>query len=247
MAAPAAVHEGPKTQVTDASFQGLAMSVLGMPPAHSASQRAYDLILQGIMTGVLSSGRRLPEVPLAQGLGLGRTPVREALMRLEADGFVVSEPRVGMVVAGNTVRSMAEIYEMLEVLEGFSARLAARHAGASDVAAIRSVLQEAASPAEAEDIPTLRLLNYRFHRLVHQATRNDQLARELNRLLNLVSLSPTTVYADPRRARETIGEHQGILDAIVNRDEELAAHLATQHTCRDKEVRLTQMLATSLD
>lgn len=247
MAAPAVVQDSAKAREADDTFHGLATSVLGMPPAQSASQRAYDLILQGIMTGILASGRRLPEVPLAQGLGLGRTPVREALMRLEADGFVVSEPRVGMVVAGNTARSMAEIYEMLEVLEGFSARLAARYAGASDVAAIKAALHEAEAPTEAGDIPTLRLLNYRFHRLVHIATRNGQLARELNRLLNLVSLSPTTVYAEPGRARRAMAEHRTILDAIIDRDEELAARLATEHTCRDKEARLAQMLAMSLD
>ncbi len=246
MSAPAELHDHPQTQAADDSFQGLAKSVVGMPPAQSASQRAYDLILQGIMTGALASGRRLPEVPLATGLGLGRTPVREALMRLETDGFVVSEPRVGMVVGGNTIRSMAEIYEVMEVLEGFSGRLAARFAGASDVAAIRAVLQDAAAPTERGDIPTLRGLNYRFHRLVHLASRNDQLARELNRLLNLVSLSPTTIYAEPGRARQAMAEHQAILDAIIDRDEELAAQLSTEHTRRDKDARLAQMLASSL-
>lgn len=247
MAALADVRVDPRERTADDTFQGLARSVLGMPPAQSASQRAYDLILQGIMTGALASGRRLPEVPLAQGLGLGRTPVREALMRLETDGFVVSEPRVGMVVAGNTARSMAEIYEVMEVLEGFSGRLAARFAGASDVAAMKTLLREAEPPTRAVDIPALRLLNYRFHRLIHTATRNDQLARELSRLLNLVSLSPTTVYAEPGRAELAMAEHLAILEAIIDRDEDLAAHLSTEHKRRDKEARLAQMVASSFD
>jgi DNA-binding GntR family transcriptional regulator len=242
----AEVEERTKAQVGDDSFHGLARSVCGMPPAQSASQRAYDLILQGIMTGVLASGRRLPEVPLAQSLGLGRTPVREALMRLETDGFVVSEPRVGMVVAGNTIRSMAEIYEVMEVLEGFSGRLAARFAGASDIAAMRALLQEAEEPTRTGHVPALRLLNYRFHRLIHLATRNDQLARELGRLLNLVSLSPSTIYAEAGRAEQAMTEHRAILEAIINRDDELAARLSEEHKRRDKESRLAQMLANGI-
>ena len=238
---PTTTSNGRAAPAVDQDFRRLAEQDEGLPPARSSSQRAYDLILRSILTGVLPNGKRLPEVPLANGLGLGRTPVREALMRLEADGFVRSEPRVGMVVAGNTIESLAEIYEVREVLEGFAARLAARYARPSDVLALRRVLAETEAATAADDIPRLRALNNRFHQLIHVAARNDQLRRDLQRLFNLVRLSPVSAYSFPGRPAEALAEHRAIVEAIAARDEERAAQLASDHKRRDKEARLAQM------
>ena len=241
MYAAATATNGRTAPVADEDFQRLAEQAGRLPTVQSSSQRAYDLILRGILTGILPTGKRLPEIPLATGLGLGRTPVREALMRLEADGFVRSEPRVGTVVAGNTLESLAEIYEVREVLEGFAARLAARYARPSDLLAMRRVLEETAAATEANDVPRLRALNVRFHELIHVAARNDQLGRVLARLLNLVRLSPVSAYAQPGRAEEALAEHRAILDAIEAHDEARAAHLAGENMHGDKEARLAQM------
>ncbi|HUG60701.1 MAG TPA: GntR family transcriptional regulator, partial [Methylomirabilota bacterium] len=94
MDAIATTTNGRTAPASDDDFRRLAEQSQRLPPAQSSSQRAHDLILRGILTGVLPNGKRLPEIPLATALGLGRTPVREALMRLEADGFVRSEPRL---------------------------------------------------------------------------------------------------------------------------------------------------------
>ena len=236
-----ALGTGRTAEPADGEFGRLAEQARQLPTARSNGHRAYDLILRGILTGVLPSGTRLPEIPLANALGLGRTPVREALMRLEADGFVVGEPRVGMVVAGNTVESLAEIYEVREVLEGFAARLAARYARPSDLAALRGVLAETAAATEPADLARLRPLNVRFHGLIHAAARNGQLRRDLQRLLNLVRLSPVSAYAAPGRPAEALAEHRAIVEAIAARDEDRAAQLAADHKRRDKEARLAQM------
>lgn len=232
-------------QVVDEDFRRLAEHGLRLHPARSHSQRAYDLVLRGILTGVLPSGKRLPEIPLATALGLGRTPVREALMRLETDGFVVSEPRVGLVVAGNTIESLAEVYEVREVLEGFAAKLAARYARPSDLTALRGVLEETAAATAAGEIARLRALNNRFHESVHVAARNDQLRRVQQRLLNLVRLSPISAYAVPGRPEAALAEHRAILEAITVGEEERAARLAGEHMRHDKEARLAQMATTA--
>lgn len=243
MDATATATNGRIAPADDDDFRRLAAQSLRLPPAQSNSQRAYDLILRGILTGVLPNGKRLPEIPLATALGLGRTPVREALMRLETDGFVRSEPRLGMVVSGNTLESLAEIYEVMEVLEGFAARLAARYARPSDLTALRRVLAETESATAAGDVQPLRTLNVRFHELFHTAARNNQLRRVLAHLLNLVRLSPVSAYAQPGRAAQALAEHRAILDAIENRDEERAAQLASENMHGDKEARLAQMAA----
>lgn len=245
MDATATATNGRVAPATDDDFRRLAEQSQRLPPAQSSSQRAYDLILRGILTGVLPNGKRLPEIPLATALGLGRTPVREALMRLEADGFVRSEPRLGMVVAGNTLESLAEIYEVREVLEGFAARLAARYARPSDLLAMRRVLDETAAATAAGDVLRLRALNVRFHELIHTAARNDQLGRVLARLLNLVRLSPISAYSQPGRSAQALAEHRAILDAIETHDEARAAQLASENMHGDKEARLAQMAANT--
>jgi DNA-binding GntR family transcriptional regulator len=207
----------------------------------SSSQRAYDMILWGIQTGVLSSGTRLAEIPVSKAIGLGRTPVREALMRLEADGFVTTEPRVGLVVAGNTLQSLAEVYEVREVLEAFAARLAARYARPGDLFAIRQILEQFDEPTRQHDVMALRLLNTQFHKAIHVATHNDQLRRILARLHNLIRLSPVSTYAVPGRSEQALKEHWEIYEAIAAREEDLAARLASEHKRRDKEARLSQM------
>lgn len=222
-------------------FDELSAGVGDLRLVGSTSQQAYDAILWGIQTGVLPSETRLPEIPLSRAIGMGRTPVREALMRLEADGFVVNKPRVGLVVAGNTLESLGEIYEVREVLEAFAARLAARYARPSDLLAIRHILEESEEPTRSGDVMRLRELNSRFHQAIHLAARNDQLRRVLHRLLNLIRLSPVSVYSEPSRVQEAFDEHWQIYQAIADREEELAAQLAGEHKRRDKAVRLAQM------
>jgi DNA-binding GntR family transcriptional regulator len=207
----------------------------------SSSQQAFDMILMGIQTGILPPGTRLAEIPVGKAIGIGRTPVREALMRLEADGFVVTEPRVGIVVAGNTLQSLAEVYEVREVLEGFAARLAAHYARPGDIFSIRQVLEEFDEPTKSNDTMRLRALNTRFHSAIHDAAHNDQLRRMLAKLHNLIRLSPVSAYDVPGRAEEALCEHWAIFEAVAAHEADKAASLASDHKRRDKEARLAQM------
>lgn len=207
----------------------------------SNSQWAYEVIVSAILSRSLCSGQRLAEIPVAKAIGLGRTPVREALTRLESDGFVASEPHLGLVVAGNTLESLSEIFEVREVLEAFACRLAARYARDADIVAIERAIEESEAPTVAMDITLLRALNTRFHAAVHAAAHNQQLRQTLRQLYNRVRLSPMSAYSVPGRAEAALLEHRELLDVIVARDEERAETLARVHHCRDKELRLRQM------
>jgi DNA-binding GntR family transcriptional regulator len=222
-------------------LQGLADYAATQPKGPSNSQHAYDTILGAILNRKVRSGQRLAEIPVAKAINLGRTPVREALMRLEADGFVTTEPRVGLVVASNTLETISEIYEVREVLESFSARLAARYARPSDIFAIQTIYDESVALTEAHDTLQLRLLNTRFHQAINAAAHNDQLLRTLLQLVNRLRLSPVSIFDAPGRAEAILKEHRILLDAIIARDEELAARLAAEHQRLDKETRLAQM------
>ncbi|HVB64946.1 MAG TPA: GntR family transcriptional regulator [Nitrolancea sp.] len=225
----------------DAQLQGLADYAATQPRGSSNSQHAYDTILGAILNRKVLSGQRLAEIPVAKAINLGRTPVREALMRLEADGFVTSEPRVGLVVASNTLETISEIYEVREVLESFAARLAARYARPSDIFAIEKIYDESVSLTDTHNTLRLRLLNTQFHQAISAAAHNDQLLRTLRQLVNRLRLSPVSIYDAPGRSEAVITEHRALLDAIIARDEETAAMLAGEHQRRDKETRLAQM------
>lgn len=212
----------------------------------SNSQRAYDIILGAILNRVIPSGQRLAEIPVARAIASSRTPVREALLRLEADGFVKSEPRLGMVVAGNTLESFAEIYEVREVLEGLAARLAARYARSTDIAAMEKIIAESLAPSESHDTAQLRSLNSRFHETIHSCARNNQLQQTLKHLVNRLRLSPISAYDASGRAMHAIEEHRAIVQAIAAHDEERAAELTSAHIRRDREERLVQMAIVDL-
>lgn len=232
--------------LVDPDFEQLASYAATVPDGGSNSQRAYDIILGAILTRILPSGRRLAEIPVSRAIQIGRTPVREALLRLEADGFVKSETRIGMVVAGNTIESFSEIYEVREVLEGLSTRLAARYARSGDILALQQIINESIGPTEAHDTPRLRLLNTRFHETIHACSRNNHLRQILRNLINQFRLSPASVYDHPGHPELALAEHREILAAIVARDEERAAELASAHSRAEKEVRLARMALADL-
>jgi DNA-binding GntR family transcriptional regulator len=228
-------------QPLDPQLRGLAEYAATQPKGTSSSQQAYDTILGAILNRRVRSGQRLAEIPVARAIKLGRTPVREALMRLEADGFVASEPRVGLVVASNTLETISEIYEVREVLESFAARLAARYARPSDIFAIEQIYNESVGQTDEHNTLQLRLLNTKFHQAINAAARNDQLSRTLRQLVNRLRLSPVSIFDSPGRPEEILHEHRALLDAIEERNEDLAANLAAEHQRRDKETRLAQL------
>ena len=239
------IGSGKQRSVPDADLHTLSKYAAEMSPARSNSQQALDAILGAILNGSLVAGQRLAEVPVSRAIGIGRTPVREALMRLEAEGFVVAEPRVGMVVAGSTLSAFAELYEIRELLEGFASKLAARYARDADILAIRCAVEDSAVPTQQDDVMRLRQLNTQFHEAIHTAARNDQLREILRNIINRLRLSMISVYSVPGRAEDALIEHRAILEAIILRDEGRAALLASEHQLHDKEVRLEQMSRSS--
>lgn len=236
----------PEATPIDLELRPLAEYAEQVPRGGSIGQFAYEAILGAILNRVIGGGQRLAEIPVARALKVGRTPVREALLRLEAEGFLRAEPHVGMVLVGNTLESFAELYEIREVLEGLAARLAARYARSGDILALEQILAESITATEARDTQRLRTLNTHFHEAIHACARNNQLRHSLRLLINQLRLSPISTYDAPGRAESALKEHQAILAAIAANDEELAVALTTEHVRHDKEARLSEMVAADL-
>lgn len=181
-----------------------------------------------IIVGRYAPGSRLIEDRLAKELGVSRNPVRESLRVLETEGFVEMIPRRGAVVASITPDEAADIFEVRRSLEALAARLAVRRGDDTDVAELRVVVHNAWSAVEASDLQQLTLLNTRFHELVHCMARNGYLRDAMSALRNRMQWIFTQGTTEDRAA-ESVREHEILLDAIANRDEEKAAALVEAH------------------
>ncbi|MEL7090437.1 MAG: GntR family transcriptional regulator [Pseudomonadota bacterium] len=206
----------------------------------SQGEAAYATLLGQIRAGSYAPGDRLREVEVAERLSLSRTPVREALRRLEAEGIVEHRPRLGAVIRTLGHGELVELYEMRTVLERTAAELAAKHASPAEIDALRDInARIATSNSEAA-----AALNQDFHRGIYHATRNRFLleaARSLNNALLL--LRPTTL-ADAARISVVTAQHAQILDAVAAGDIVTAGDAAQEHLQTSLRHRLKMRAST---
>ena len=196
----------------------------------------YEQIRQGIVSGRLPSGARLTEAGLADQYGVSRTPVREALRRLEQDGLAERGPG-GMVVRTRSAEEVLEIYEVRILLEAAAARAAAEHSTPLD----RILLQQAHQVMTAmtpEDPAAMAVANRRFHERLWAAGHNTTLIDLLRRLSDHLTRYPATTLSQPGRWNEVLEEHESMLAAIAAGEAETAFALAQAHMSRARDLRL---------
>ncbi|MBX6374386.1 MAG: GntR family transcriptional regulator [Acetobacteraceae bacterium] len=193
----------------------------------SASDFAYAALRRAIMEGRLRPGQRMREQELSEMLQVSRTPIREALSRLQSDGLVVFTPRVGLTVATLDDAAVVELYETRAVLEGAAAQLAARYANPRDIATLHALLraQEEVPP----DPAALFRHNRAFHEALYSAAHNRFLLKSLQALHDAMSLLGPTTLAAPGRREQAHAEHCRIVEAIERRDAAAAEAEARQH------------------
>ena len=206
---------------------GSATNDITAKPSRSSGSDAYELLLAGIENGELTAGTRLRETELAQRFSLSRTPIREALKRLEQQGLITHEPHHGVVVTSLNYGQIAELYLLREVLEGTAARLAAQHASDIEIGLLQEMVEK--DRALAEEPARLAKTNRAFHQQVRDAGRNSFLSQALENLrLSLALLSGTTLRA-PGRGTASVQDHAQIVASIAARDPDGAEAAARQH------------------
>ena len=192
-----------------------------------SSLDAYESLLSAIEGGELAPGARLREVELARRFGISRTPVREALKRLEHQGLVVHEPHHGAIVATLDDTQLAELYEMREVLEGTAARLAALHATEAEISLLAALVERDAALVDRPE--ELAANNRIFHRQIRNAARNRYLNGMLESMrLSLALLGGTTLAVQGRGA-DSVAEHRAVVERIAARDSAGAEREARAH------------------
>ncbi|MFJ1298499.1 GntR family transcriptional regulator [Pseudomonadota bacterium AL_CKDN230030165-1A_HGKHYDSX7] len=202
--------------------------------ANSQAYAAYTEIKRRILAGLFTPTDRLREIEVAQMLEMGRTPVREALKRIQDEGLITHEPGRGLVVTTMSQQEVGELYAMRQVLEGAAAALAARHASDAEILHMQTILDEGdAGDAVAQNLD--------FHQAIYSAAHNRYLIRSLQSLTDTTYLLGRSTLSSPERVGQSNEEHNAIVAAIRARDP-VRAEAAAQHHINQALLERLKML-----
>jgi len=200
---------------------------------------AFAKLMAAIKDGVLRPGDRLREIDIAERFSLSRTPIREALRRLEAERIIEHRPRIGAIIRMLDQTEVVELYEMRLVLERTAAEMAAKHAMEAEVDALadlnKNITKAVHNPSRAAAI------NQQFHRAIYLATRNRFLLESARALNNALLLLGPTTLADEARINTVVQQHNQIIDAISRGDIEAAGVASEAHLQTSLRHRLSVM------
>ncbi|WP_141209530.1 GntR family transcriptional regulator [Streptomyces griseorubiginosus] len=195
--------------------------------------RVYGALLELITTRALQPGQHLVESELAGHLGVSRQPVREALQRLNTEGWVDLRPAQGAFVHEPTDAEADQLLTVRTLLEAEAARLAAVHAGGEGVAALEALCAEGERAVAADDVDAAVALNARFHAKVMELAGNAVLAELAGQVDRRVRWYYTPIAR--QRGRQSWIEHRELIAAITARDEQRATAVMRQHTEHTRE------------
>ena len=213
-----------------------------MNETKAGQKDAYELILDAIDVGVYRPGDRLVESELADRFGVSRTPIREALQRLETQRLLARDGR-SLIVASLNHNQLAELYAVRAELEALAARLAAQHAAPEEIKVLRDMVDEDKNLLDKPE--ELARTNRRFHKQLHLASHNRYLVQQLDMVHRTMALLATTSLAAEGRAENAVGEHEAIVQAIESRDGDAAGAALRAHISRAFETRLKLDAAAS--
>jgi DNA-binding GntR family transcriptional regulator len=191
--------------------------------------RAYQHIRRSILDFRLPIGATLSEYQLAHEIGVSRTPVREALKRLEQEGLVRSVARRGTFVADLTLRDVVEVYEVRIQLEGLAARIAADRMEPAECAEVIAELERAEKSARQKRFARAREHDIHFHKAIVRSAGNGRLAAIVSTLEDQVHRIRQRALREPTRVPATLAEHRLILEAVRRHDQDGAELAMRRH------------------
>ncbi len=185
----------------------------------------YRKLRQNIIKGKLKPGQKLVMADLAKGFGLSETPVREAIRRLESDGYVQFTPHMGAIVTRIDEGQLVEIYLIRSELEALAARLAGPHITERDIEFLVKKNQEMETAARQEKFESLGALNKEFHLRIYKAAPFPRLYRMICDLWETFERWPSVFSYVPERSLASVEEHKRIIQALQTQDQELTEEL----------------------
>jgi DNA-binding GntR family transcriptional regulator len=197
-----------------------------------------ETLRDAIRKGILEPGERLMEVQLADELGISRTPVREAIRKLEQEGYVIMMPRRGTYVSDISTNDVKEIFEIRSALESLATGLAARRIEQDELETLQNLLVEIEGYIAKNDIEKIVETDIKFHGLLYKVSRNERLVNIISNLKEQLARFRTLSMSYPGRLQETLEEHSEMVEAIANGDVSAARDAAEHHMERAEKTLL---------
>ena len=200
-----------------------------------------ETLREAIRGGVLKPGERLMEIQLAEELGVSRTPVREAIRKLELEGYVIMMPRRGTYVANLSIRDVNEVFEIRTTLDSLASGLAAERITDEELERLERLLVLIGEYIEQNDMDKIVETDMEFHDILYQASRNARLVGIIYNLREQLTRFRSTSMSYPGRLKETLEEHIRIVEAIAQGNVELAQKAAEEHMEKSEQTLLISM------
>ena len=195
----------------------------------------FQTLRQAILRGELRPGERLMEIHLAQKLGVSRTPVREAIRKLELEGLVLMIPRKGAVVAEITISDLEDVLEVRMALEELAVKHACRRITPEQLEQMEHLAEAFQKTLYGDDVGACAQADVRFHEAIYEATGNGRLVQILNNLREQMYRYRMEYLKDRQSHSLLVREHEEILEGLRDRDEKLALEVTCRHIERQKE------------
>ena len=201
----------------------------------------FNTLRQAILRGELKPGERLMEIQLANKLGVSRTPIREAIRKLELEGLVLMIPRRGAEVAEITEQNLRDVLEVREALEELSVKLACEHATQAQIEEMKQAAQVFKESLSGDDVTRIAEADVAFHDAINMATDNQKLIQILNNLREQMYRYRFEYIKDSSQHERLVEEHKVIYESIVKKDKETASHMAKVHIDNQKKAIIRQI------
>jgi DNA-binding GntR family transcriptional regulator len=214
-----------------------------LAPLQTTTSAVAERIREAILGGMLAPGERLKEEQLARELGTSRTPVREALLRLQSEGLVRASPNRGAVVRRYGRGELEEMYDLRALLEGHAARRAAERVGADAIATLRASCDRFSRLVGRNDLHELVAENAVYHRAIWHAAESDRLAGMIEDVVAIPLVYRSYVWYSPEQSQASYELHSRILEALEARDGSAAETLMHRHVLAGRDVLLANLAA----
>lgn len=189
----------------------------------------FNTLRQAILRGELKPGERLMEIQLANKLGVSRTPIREALRKLELEGLVNMVPRKGAEVADITEKSLRDVLEVRKALEELSVQLACEKITEEEIEKLKRVAERFKDTLDDQDVTKIAEADVAFHDVIYTATDNQKLILLLNNLREQMYRYRVEYLKKEEAYPQLIAEHEELIDNISKRNKEEATRIMCEH------------------
>lgn len=217
------------------------------PLVRNASDVATELLRNAIVDGTLPPGKRLKEEELARSLGISRTPVREALVMLQAEGMIDASPNRGSTVRSHNANELDDLYQLRALLEGHAARRAAAHASDELVGELWASCERFDGLISTGEVHDLVQENLSFHTLILDAAGSERLESIVRTVTDLPLVYRSYIWYSPEQRKISLHYHQQITRALESRDGERAELVMKEHVFEARDVLVERMRELEVD